>query len=139
MMKRFFKKAIVKNASWLIGGKVLQMVISLLVGLFTARYLGPSNYGLINYATAYTAFFMAFCTLGINFVLVKEFVDHPEDEGVIIGSTLVLRGISSLLSAGMIVCLVGFLDADEPTTILVTALCSLGLIFNELANLGHHT
>lgn len=106
------------------------MVISLVVGLLTARYLGPSNFGLINYATAYTAFFMAFCTLGINSVLVKEFIDHPEEEGQIIGSSLLLRGISSLCSAGVILCLVGILDAGEPTTILVTALCSLGLVFH---------
>ena len=130
MIKNFLKNAVVKNASWLIVGKIAQMVISLVVGLFTARYLGPSNYGLINYATAYTAFFMAFCTLGINSVLVKDFIDHPDDEGKIIGTSLVLRGFSSFLSAGVIICLVGVLDADEPTTILVTALCSLGLIFN---------
>ncbi len=106
------------------------MLISLVVGLLTARYLGPSNYGTINYATAYTAFFMAFCTLGINSVLVKEFVDNPEDEGKIIGSSLMLRGISSFLSAITIICLVCIIDAGEKTTIIVTALCSIGLIFN---------
>ncbi len=106
------------------------MLISLVVGLLTARYLGPSNYGTINYATAYTAFFMAFCTLGINSVLVKEFIDHPDDEGEIIGSTLLMRAVSSLLSAGIIVCLVSIIDAGETTTVIVTALCSIGLIFN---------
>lgn len=130
MIKRLFKSASVKNAGWLIFGKVGQMVISLIVGLLTARYLGPSNYGIINYATAYTAFFMAFCTLGINSVLVKEFIDHPEEEGQIIGSTLMLRAISSFLSAGVIFCIVSIVDAGEKTTIIVTGLCSLGLIFN---------
>lgn len=130
MIKKILKNASVKNASWIIFGRVIQMLISLVVGLMTARHLGPSNYGLINYAGAYTAFFMAFCTLGINSVLVKEFVDNPNDEGTIIGSTLVMRGISSLLSAGIIVCFVGVLDADEPTTIFVTVLCSISLIFH---------
>lgn len=130
MFKKFFRNATVKNAGWLIFGKIAQMLISLVVGLLTARYLGPSNYGLINYAGAYTAFFMSFCTLGINSVLVKEFVDNPEQEGKIIGSTLVLRAISSFLSASIIVLIVSVIEADEPTTIAVTALCSLGLIFN---------
>ena len=57
MIIKFLKNATVKNASWLIMGKVAQMAISLIVGVLTARYLGPSNYGLINYASAYTAFF----------------------------------------------------------------------------------
>lgn len=130
MFKKFLKNATVKNAGWLIAGKIIQMIISLVVGLLTARYLGPSNYGLINYATAYTTFFMSFCTLGINSVLVKEFVDNPESEGKIIGSTLVMRAASSFLSAMMIIGLVSILESDEPTTIAVTALCSLSLLFN---------
>lgn len=124
------KNRTAQNAGWLIGGKVAQMVISFFVGILTARYLGPANYGLINYATAYIAFFTAFCTLGINSVLVKEFVDKPEESGTTIGTTLVLRGISSLLSAFMIVLIVSFVDADEPTTIAVVALSSIGVVFH---------
>ena len=67
----------VKNAGWMIAGKIVQMLIGFVVGLLTARYLGPGNYGLINYAGAYTTFFAAICTLGINSVIVKEFVDAP--------------------------------------------------------------
>ena len=59
MIKKLFANRIAKNAYWLIGGKIVQMLINLIVGLMTARYLGPSNYGLINYALAYTAFFAA--------------------------------------------------------------------------------
>lgn len=130
MIKKLFQSATVKNAGWIMVGRIAQMVINLIVGLLTARYLGPSNYGLINYAAAYTSFFMAFCTLGINSVLVKEFIDNPDSEGEIIGSSLVMRAISSFLSAGVIVCLVSIIDADEPTTIIVTALSCVGLLFN---------
>ena len=130
MIKKILKNATMKNASWLIMGRIAQMAISLLVGILTARYLGPSGYGLINYATAYTSFFMSFCTLGINSVLVKEFIDYPDEEGSVIGTSLVLRGVSSLLSAGIIVCLVSIVDAGEPTAIAVTALCSVGLVFH---------
>lgn len=130
MIKKLFNSATVKNAGWIVFGKIGQMVISLIVGLLTARYLGPSNYGLINYANAYIAFFISFCTLGINSILVKEFIDNPYEEGKIIGSTLLMRAISSILSALMIIVLVCYLEADEKTTIAVTALCSIGLIFN---------
>ena len=126
---RMIKNKTVKNAGWLVGGKIAQMLISLLVSLLTARYLGPSNYGLINYAASFTAFFTSFCTLGINSLLVKEFVDRPEQEGTVIGTTLVLRGISSLLSALTIVAVVCVIDRDEPTTIVVVALQCLGLLF----------
>ena len=119
----------VKNAGYLIVGKVIQMAFSLVISLLTARYLGPSNYGLINYASAYTGFAAALCTLGINNVLVREFIDHPHEEGMVIGTTLGLRAISSLLSALAIAAITFVLDANEPTTKLVVILASLGMVF----------
>lgn len=130
MKLNFFKKKEVKNAGWLMSGKIAQMIISLVVGVLTARYLGPSNYGLIGYASAYMAFFMAFCTLGLNSIMVKEFVDNPDSEGTVIGTALVMRAVSSLLSGLLIVLIVSFIDADEPTTIAVVALSCVGLLFH---------
>ncbi|MBO7187804.1 MAG: flippase [Clostridia bacterium] len=123
------KNKTVKNAGWIIGGKIAYMAMSFIVGLLTARYLGPSSYGLISYATAYVTFFHAFCTLGITNILVKKFVDSPDEEGVTIGTTLVLRGISSLLSIGVIVGIVAIVDKGENLTVLVALLCSLGVMF----------
>jgi len=119
-----------KNAGWIIGGKIAQMILSFFVGVLTARYLGPGQYGIINYVAAYVAFFTSFCTLGINSVIVKEFSDHPDEQGIAIGTTLILRSISSLLSAIMIVAIVTILDRDEPTTIIVAILSSVALFFH---------
>ena len=125
-----FKNRSVQNAAYLIAGRVLQMAFGFIVTLLTARFLGPSDYGLINYATAYTAFFTAICTLGINNVLVKEFIDHPGEEGRIIGTSLGLRAASSLLSFAVILRISCILDAGEPITILVVVLAGLGRIFH---------
>lgn len=119
----------IKNASWLIGGRIAQMILAFFVGIITARYLGPSNYGLINYGQAFVSFFTAFCTLGINAVIIKDFVDNPEEQGIAVGTTLLLRALSSFLSAMMIVGIVSIIDAGETDTIIVVALCSIALIF----------
>lgn len=129
-LSAYLKNKTVQNAGYLIAGKIVQMAFGLVVSLLTARYLGPSNYGLINYANAYTAFFAAICTLGINNVLVKEFLDHPGEEGKVIGTTLGLRAASSVLSSIIIIAISSFLDADEPTTKLVVALAGIGMVFN---------
>ncbi len=129
-MFSFLKSKETKNAIWLIGGKVIQMLLSLFVGIITARYLGPSNYGLINYGIAFTTFFAALCGLGINSVIIKDFVDHPEEQGKAIGSALFMKMVSSVLSVIMIVGIVSIVDHDEPLTIVVVALCSVGSIFH---------
>lgn len=126
----FLKNKTVKNAGWLISEKIVQALINFAVSILTTRFLGPANYGLINYGVAYTAFFMSLCTLGINSILVKEFTDKKYDEGTVLGTTILLRMLSSLLSIGVIFCIVYFVDADEPTTIIVTLLCSFSLFFN---------
>lgn len=130
MIKRLFENAAVKNAGWMIAGRLIQMILSLFVGVITARYLGPANYGLISYAGAYIAFFSGICTLGANAILLKELVQNPEKEGELLGSNLVLRALVSALSAVCIVSIVAIVDNGERTTISVTILCSLSLIFN---------
>ena len=128
-LKGLIGNRIVKNASWLMLGKIIHMVLSFIIGLITARYLGPSNYGLINYAAAYTTFFSSICTLGINSIIVKQFVDEPENEGVNLGSAFVLRFISTFLSIGVIVFIVKVVDKGETVTLTVVTLYSLSLLF----------
>lgn len=120
----------VQNASWLIGGRITQMILSLVVGVLTARYLGPGNYGLISYGTSFVTFFSALCGLGLNSVIIKDFIDHPDEQGETIGSALLMRFLSSVASAVMIVGIVSVIDRDEPLTIIVVALCSMGAIFH---------
>lgn len=122
----------IKNAGWLIVGRVAEKVIAFVVGLWSANYLGPSNQGLISYAGAYTSFFMALCTLGINSVVVKELIEHQHEHGTVLGTAMLLKMLSSLLSVGMILGISCVVDKGEPTTILVVALCSIGLLLNVL-------
>lgn len=127
---KLIKNKEVKNASWLIGGRIVQMLLSLFVGTITARYLGPGNYGLISYGSAYVSFFTSLCNLGLNSVIIKEFYDHPDDQGTAIGSALLMRFVSSVLSVITIVSVVMVLDGDEKQTVAVVFLCSLGAVFH---------
>lgn len=136
-MIKFKKNIELKNAGWLIGGKIARMVINLIVGLLTARYLGPSNYGLVNYGAAYVAFFSSLCTLGINSVIVKDFVDHPDEQGEAIGTSLVLRLLSSILSVVFITAFVNIVDGNEEITIIVVMLCSLSLVFHAFDTINY--
>lgn len=136
-LANILKSKVTINAGWLIAGRIYHMLLTFFIGLLTARYLGPANYGLINYAAAYTTFFASFCTLGINSVIVKNFVDNPDDEGETIGSAIVLRTVSSLLSVIMMICITLFMDKGEVTTNIVVALCSIGVLFQVMDTLNY--
>ena len=129
MKVSFFSRRAAKNAGWLVAGRILHMALAFLVNLLTARYLGPSNYGLVNYAALYTAFFTSFATLGLSSLLLKDFMDDPEGAGTTVGTAIAMRLLSSTLSAVSILAIVAAVDRGERLTMTVVALYSMSLIF----------
>lgn len=128
---RTLKNKVIKNAGWLMLGRVLHMILGFFISLILARYLGPANYGLINYAAAYTTFFTSLCTLGISSIIVKDFIDDPKAEGISLGTTIILRMLSSFLSIGVIIGIVRVIDGNEPITLVVVSLYSISLLFQS--------
>ncbi len=81
---------VAKNASWIIACRIAQAVFALLINMLTARYLGPSKYGIITYASSLTAFILPVVQLGFNNTLVLEVVTKPESEGSTMGISMFL-------------------------------------------------
>lgn len=129
MIRKLIQNKAVKNVGWILGGEMGRKMLVFLVSILTARYLGPDNLGLINYSQAYITFFASVCNLGINSIIIKNFEDRPSQVGTTIGTALLLRGISSFLSAAVIIGIVSIVDRNEPLTIIVTALSTIGLLF----------
>ena len=122
------RSSVLKNASWIISVKILQSLLAVVISMITARYLGPANFGLINYASAIIAFALPIAYLGINSILVQELVSKPEKEGEILGTAIGSCFVSSLICILGIFVFVFILNYDEPITIAVCLLYSFSLI-----------
>lgn len=122
-------KKVLKNAGWIIGCKIVQALLTLIVNMLTARYFGPSGYGLINYAASLVAFAVPIMQLGLSSTLVQEIVNDPEKEGEILGTSLVMTFVSSLCTIGGVILFVLIANAGERETLIVCALYSLLLVF----------
>lgn len=120
------------NAKWIILCKIVQSLLQLLIGMLTARYLGPANYGLINYAKSVVAFAVPFTQLGLNATLVRELIDTPEKEGEIMGTSLVMGLVSSLSCMVLVAGFVSVANPTEPVTIAVCILYSISLVFQAM-------
>ena len=125
---------IVKNASWIIICKVINALLGLVVSMFTARYLGPSNSGLINYAASLVAFVSPIMLLGINEILVAEIVSDPENAGEILGSSIIMCLFSAALCVTGIWAFVRITSRTETETLYVCLLYSL-ILFCQAAEL----
>ena len=117
-----------RNAVWLMAGRVAQLAVNLLVGVLTARYLGPSDFGLIQYAAACAGCLVSLCNLGIPSVLVKSLGEEPEREGEILGTALVLQGLSSVLCALGILAFLRLTDRENTALLAVAGLAGLGMV-----------
>ena len=99
IIQKFKGNLFLYNTIWNIGGKVFQMGLTLVVGMLTARYLGPSNYGIVGYTASYVSFFSVICELGFTSVAVKELLNNTEKQGEILGTTIFFRMCCSLISS----------------------------------------
>ena len=128
----FLRNKEIKNAGWLIGEQVFQMLLSLIVGILTARYLGPSNYGTLNYTASFVSFFMAVASLGMEGVVIKKLISDPQKEGTYLGSCMLLRFVSSVLSMASIIFIVYLLNPNDTLKVLLVALQSFQLAFRSV-------
>ena len=130
-VKGILSNPTVRNAKWMIAEQMVQMLISLILGVLTARYLGPSNYGVINYCAAYVAFFTSVCTLGLEGIIIKELVNHRDEEGEIVGTGILMRLAASAISIVSILVILLFMDPGNTLVLKVAFLQSLVLIFRS--------
>lgn len=120
------------NAGWIIACRIVQALLALVVTMVSARYLGPANYGLVNYAASIVSFLKPIMELGFNAILVKELVDRPDQEGVTLGTAMCMNTLSAIVCIIGAVSLAAAMNPGEPDTVLVCALYSISLVFLAL-------
>ena len=73
------------------------MAVGFTVGIYVARQLGPSKYGLLNYAISLVGIFSVVISLGLDQIVVRELVKTPENRDKLLGTTFILRVIGVIL------------------------------------------
>ncbi len=128
-IKSVVKNKLVKNSIWIIGGKIIQMILSFVISIITARYLGPSNFGIINYVHSFFVFSSCICGLGFDSIIVNEFVRKPDDESETLGTVMVLETISAFFSIIGMVLLVGLANQFDKQYCFIALIYSLSMLF----------
>ena len=67
-----FSNRIISNVFWALAGKITGLISALLVGIFVARYLGPTQYGVMNYAVSFVTLFLVIATFGFENIEIRE-------------------------------------------------------------------
>lgn len=123
------KNRFLKNTTWILSGNIIKMLISFIIGILTTRYLGPSNYGVINYIQSFTVFFTAIIGLGLNAIIVNELVNNRDREGSILGTAIFLRFIAGVICSISFVPIVILFGEADRTTIWIAIIQAIQLPF----------
>lgn len=123
---------ILKNISWLFFDKLLRLTVGLFVGIWVARYLGPSKFGLLSYTNAFTALFGAVASLGLDRIVVREIVKTPSLKNELLGTAFVLKLIAGTFVLVMSIIVIYGIRSDESITLCLVGLSAAGYIFQSV-------
>jgi len=123
---------LIHNFVWLMSHRIVKMILALIVGIYIARYLGPKNYGVLNYALSFVALIAPLSTLGLNSILTRDIVNDSESVGEILGSAAYLRLIGALLGAIIALLAINFLRPDDEQIFWFIFIVSASSLFQSI-------
>jgi O-antigen/teichoic acid export membrane protein len=96
-----FKKYF-SNTSWLLFEKIARLVLNFFVLIAVVRYLGPDQFGIYSYAISFYGLFVAFVSLGMESISIRELVKHPENRDEILGSVFYSQLVGAVIAISLI-------------------------------------
>jgi O-antigen/teichoic acid export membrane protein len=125
------KEAILQNLFWSVTGKLFNLFSGLFVGIIIARYLGPKQYGLMNYVISYVFLFQTFALFGLDAIEIREEARAKVSYNTIIGTAFCIKLLTGLFFIATCIATSWYMETDMYTLLLV-AIYSLTIVFNSL-------
>lgn len=132
MLEKIKTSKQLKNSGWMVGAQGFQILTTIIVGMITARYLGPSGFGVLSYTESFLNFVVVIVTLEMEGVIVKKMVAHPELEGEYLGGCISIRLISATISTGLVTLLIWVLNPNDSLKVTLILIQSIQLFFQAL-------
>jgi len=136
-VKRVKIKKYFYNFNWLVIDKIIRVFGGLFIGVWVARYLGPIDFGILNYSLAFVAFFSFLSTLGLNSIVIKEVLKHEKLFEQIMGVTFYLKllgGVFALILGSLFLFL---LNPEQNEIKMIITILLFGYIFQSIDTIDY--
>ena len=91
-------KIYASNLSWIMMERIANLGITFAITILVARYLGPTQFGVLSYATSLIALFAVAGHMGLSGLVIRDLVSHPEYVPQTMGTSFVLKMVGYLFS-----------------------------------------
>jgi len=124
---------VAKNTGIIISGDLIFRLVSLVVVIYLARYLGTAGFGKYSFVFAYLAFFNIITDLGLQTILVREMAREPTRAPKLIGNAYIIRWILTALAVASSIIVITLMSypADTTTYIYIASLTVLFISFSD--------
>jgi O-antigen/teichoic acid export membrane protein len=128
---------IVDNIGWLFFDKILRMGVGLLIGVWIARYLGPEQFGLLNFTAALIGLFGALAAMGLQGIVVRDIVQNPACREDTLGSAAVLQLLGGAAAYTLLLATVFYLRPQDVLSQLVAAILGAVVLLKAFEVVGY--
>ena len=126
---REYLRNVLGNMGWLFAERIVRMGVTLVVGVWVARYLGPEKFGSLNYAFAFVLLFSAVSSMGLESVAIRDLAGAPSRRNEILGTGFALKVAGGAVALALTLVAVFLIRKEDPLTQWMVAIIACGGIF----------
>ena len=105
------------------------MGLGVVLTIWMARYLGPSQFGLFNYAAAFVALFSPFASVGIDSILVRDLLRESDRARITsMGTAFVMRFVGGWIAVCLALTVNLFVRPGDGMCQVLVTLSAIGLV-----------
>lgn len=119
-----------KNTSWLFIEKIFRIASGLLITIWLAKYLGPEEFGTLNYVLSFVALFGILASLGLDKLVTKELLLNPQDGDFAMGTSFLLRIVGTIILVPLATFSITLVRPDSELIFTMVIIISSALFFN---------
>jgi O-antigen/teichoic acid export membrane protein len=125
---------VAKNTGIVIIGDIIFRLVSLVVMIYLARYLGTDGFGKYSFVFAYLAFFGVITELGLQTILVRDMSRDLSNAPKLIGNAYIIKLILTIFAVVLSVIVITLIShpTDTTTYIYIAAFTLLFMSFSDL-------
>jgi len=127
---------IAKNTAAMFAANVVSKILAFFYLMYTARYLGAREFGLLSFAMAVIGIFSIYTDMGLNPYMVREVARDHSLSGTYLRSLTKIKLVFCILTYIFIAIFLQLFDYPRDT-VIITHLMALSLIFNALASISY--
>ncbi|TAE96381.1 MAG: flippase [Oscillatoriales cyanobacterium] len=129
-------RQVLGNLAWLLTDQILQMALGLLVGVWVARYLGPEQFGLINYAIAFVSLFSSVATMGLGTLVVRDIARNPDCKEETLGTAFAIQLAGGIITLLLTVTVISIQNPNDSLTRWLVGIIAAGTIFQSFETIN---